>query len=76
MAGRVVGVVPEWAAVRMARAGLRIIKNHGGLALVQDPVEAPVPQMPAAAFAQDDPEVSADRSDSEAGGAEFCVKNF
>jgi chemotaxis response regulator CheB len=33
------------------------IKNHGGLALVQDPVEAPVPEMPAAALAQDDPEV-------------------
>jgi two-component system chemotaxis response regulator CheB len=29
--------------------GLRKIKDHGGLALVHDPEEAPVPQMPAAA---------------------------
>jgi two-component system chemotaxis response regulator CheB len=53
---RVVGVVLSGRGHDGA-AGLRIIKNHGGLALVQDPVEAPVPQMPAAAFALDDPEV-------------------
>jgi len=53
---RVVGVVLSGRGTDGA-TGLRLIKNHGGLALVQDPVEAPVPQMPAAAFAQDDLEV-------------------
>ena len=38
-------------------AGLRTIRNHGGVALAQDPVEAAAPEMPAAAFAADDPEV-------------------
>jgi hypothetical protein len=34
-----------------------MIHNRGGLALIQDPVEALEPEMPAAAFALDDPEV-------------------
>jgi chemotaxis response regulator CheB len=38
-------------------AGLRMIRHRGGLAFVQDPVEAACSEMPAAAFAQDDPEV-------------------
>jgi two-component system chemotaxis response regulator CheB len=38
-------------------AGLRMIHNRGGLALIQNPVEAIDPEMPAAAFALDDPEV-------------------
>lgn len=53
---RVVGVVLSGLGSDGA-AGLRTIRNHGGLALIQDPVEAASPQMPAAAFAQDDPEV-------------------
>ena len=53
---RVVGVVLSGRG-KDGASGLQVIKNHGGLALVQDPVEAPVPQMPAAAFAEDDPEV-------------------
>lgn len=55
---RVVGVVLSGRGKDGATGlRLRLIRNHGGLALVQDPVEAPVPQMPAAAFAEDDPEV-------------------
>jgi two-component system chemotaxis response regulator CheB len=53
---RVVGVVLSGRG-KDGAIGLRLIRNHGGLALVQDPVEAPVPQMPAAAFAEDSPEV-------------------
>lgn len=53
---RVVGVVLSGLG-RDGAAGLQTIHNHGGRALVQDPVEAASPQMPAAAFAQDDPEV-------------------
>ena len=33
----------------MGATGLRKIKDHGGLALVHDPEEAAVPEMPAAA---------------------------
>ena len=47
---RVVGVVLSgWMAD--ATAGLRAIKEHGGLALVQDPVEAPAWGMPRNAIA-------------------------
>jgi two-component system chemotaxis response regulator CheB len=53
---RVVGVVLSGLG-RDGATGLRTIRNHGGLAFVQDPVEAAAPEMPAAAFAQDDPEV-------------------
>jgi two-component system chemotaxis response regulator CheB len=53
---RVVGVILSGRG-KDGADGLRTIKNHGGLALVQDPVEAPEPQMPTAAFAHDDPEV-------------------
>jgi hypothetical protein len=38
-------------------AGLRMIHNRGGPALIQDPAEATEPEMPAAAFALDDPDV-------------------
>jgi two-component system chemotaxis response regulator CheB len=68
---RVVGVVLSGKG-KDGATGLRLIKNHGGLALVQDPVEAPVPQMPAAAFAADDPEVlPIDRLARRV--AEFCA---
>jgi two-component system, chemotaxis family, protein-glutamate methylesterase/glutaminase len=53
---RVVGVVLSGRGEDGA-AGLLMIHNRGGLALVQDPVEAAEPGMPAAAFARDDPEV-------------------
>jgi two-component system, chemotaxis family, protein-glutamate methylesterase/glutaminase len=53
---RVAGVVLSGRGQDGA-AGLRMIHNRGGLALVQDPVEATEPGMPAAAFALDDPEV-------------------
>ncbi len=53
---RVVGVVLSGLG-RDGAAGLRTIHNHGGLALIQDPVEASVPDMPAAAFADNAPEV-------------------
>lgn len=55
---RVVGVVLSGMG-RDGAAGLRAIQNTGGLALVQDPVEAAVSEMPAAAFAHADPEVLA-----------------
>jgi len=53
---RVVGVVLSGRGQDGA-AGLQMIHDRGGLALVQDPVEATEPGMPAAAFALDDPEV-------------------
>jgi chemotaxis response regulator CheB len=34
-----------------------VIRDHGGLALVEDPAKAAAPQMPMAALASDDPEV-------------------
>ena len=49
---RVVGVVLSGIGNDGA-AGLRLIHDHGGLALAQELTEAPVPQMPAAAFAND-----------------------
>jgi two-component system chemotaxis response regulator CheB len=45
---RVVGVVLAGRS-KDGAAGLRKIKDYGGLALVHDPEEATVPQMPAAA---------------------------
>jgi two-component system chemotaxis response regulator CheB len=53
---RVVGVVLSGKG-RDGAAGLRTIHNHGGLSLIQDPVEAAVSDMPAAGFDQDEPEV-------------------
>jgi two-component system, chemotaxis family, protein-glutamate methylesterase/glutaminase len=38
-------------------AGLRQIKAHGGLAIVQDPDEAQAPGMPRAALAADHPDL-------------------
>jgi two-component system chemotaxis response regulator CheB len=52
----VIGVVLSGYGVDGAE-GLRFIKSRGGLALVQDPAQAPVPHMPAAARAADQPEV-------------------
>ena len=53
---RVVGVVLSGNGSDGA-AGLRLIHNHSGLALAQDPTEAPAPQMPAAAIANDSPQL-------------------
>jgi two-component system chemotaxis response regulator CheB len=53
---RVVGVVLSGRSSDGA-AGLRVIRDHGGLALVEDPAKAAAPQMPMAALASDDPEV-------------------
>ncbi|MDP1837456.1 MAG: chemotaxis protein CheB [Reyranella sp.] len=52
---RVVGVVLSGEGVDGA-AGLVAIKAAGGCALVEDPRDAPVPSMPAAAVAADSPE--------------------
>ncbi|AWN41437.1 chemotaxis protein CheB [Methylobacterium durans] len=52
---RVVGVVLSGGDGDGAE-GLRIIKEHGGLSLVQHPVEASSPGMPLAAFGADDPD--------------------
>lgn len=51
---RVVGVVLSGRGNDGA-IGLRMIKDHGGLALVQEPADAAVPEMPAAATAEDAP---------------------
>jgi two-component system, chemotaxis family, protein-glutamate methylesterase/glutaminase len=53
---RVVGVVLSGRGSDGA-AGLRAIKVHGGLALVEDPARAAAPQMPLAAVADDEPEI-------------------
>jgi two-component system, chemotaxis family, protein-glutamate methylesterase/glutaminase len=53
---RVVGVVLSGASKDGAE-GLRLIDEHGGLALVEDPVDAPSPRMPVAAIAANHPEV-------------------
>ena len=53
---RVVGVVLSGRGSDGA-AGLRVIKDHGGLALVEDPARAAAPQMPLAAMADDEPEI-------------------
>jgi len=53
---RVIGIVLSGLG-KDGAAGLRMIGNRGGLSFVQDPVEAAVSEMPAAAFAMDDPEV-------------------
>ena len=52
---RVLGIVLSGEGCDGA-AGLATIKAHGGGALVEDPSEAPVPSMPAAAIAADSPE--------------------
>jgi two-component system chemotaxis response regulator CheB len=53
---RVVGVVLSGRGSDGA-VGLRAIKDHGGLALVEDPARAAAPQMPLAAAADDAPEI-------------------
>jgi two-component system chemotaxis response regulator CheB len=71
---RVVGVVLSGKG-RDGAAGLRTIHNHGGLALIQDPVEAAVSDMPAAAFDLDAPEVlPIDRLARRVAG--FCAEAF
>ena len=52
---RVVGIVLSGADSDGA-VGLRTIKAHGGMALVQQPDEAMVPSMPLAAIALDHPD--------------------
>jgi two-component system, chemotaxis family, protein-glutamate methylesterase/glutaminase len=53
---RAVGVVLSGIGADGA-AGLRSIKDHGGLAIVEDPVEAPYPGMPEAALAAVKPDL-------------------
>ena len=53
---RVVGVVLSGRSQDGA-SGLRLIRKHGGLVLVQDPAEATTPERPAAAAAEDHPDV-------------------
>jgi chemotaxis response regulator CheB len=53
---RLVGVVLSGRS-KDGATGLKKIKDHGGLALVHDPEEAAVPQMPAAAVATTNAEV-------------------
>jgi len=53
---RVVGVVLSGRSSDGA-AGLRVIRDHGGLVLVEDPAKVAAPQMPMAALAGHDLEV-------------------
>jgi two-component system chemotaxis response regulator CheB len=52
---KVIGIVLSGGSSDGA-AGLTSIKAHGGWAIVQDPDEAPVPTMPKAAIAADNPD--------------------
>ena len=52
---RVIGVVLSGNSSDGA-AGLKAIKEHGGMALVQHPEDAEMPSMPHAALAEDHPE--------------------
>jgi two-component system chemotaxis response regulator CheB len=52
---RVVGIVLSGTG-RDGAAGLAAVKRSGGVALVQEPGEAPSPGMPQAAIAADSPE--------------------
>jgi CheB methylesterase len=53
-------------------ASLRLIHNQGRLALAQDPTEAPAPQMPAAAIADDTPQLLARDGNCASGGGVLC----
>ncbi len=52
--------------------GLRAIKAHGGIALVQHPEEATVPSMPLAAIAADHPDGSLSAHEIAQRVRKFC----
>ena len=57
-------------------AGLRNVKDHGGLALVQSPAEAKNPSMPRAAFEKDHPDAGLPIEELARVVAEFCAARF
>ncbi len=53
--------------------GLRIVKEHGGLALVQSPGEAKNPSMPISALERDHPDASMTTEELAEAVAAFCA---
>lgn len=53
-------------------AGLRTIKKHGGIAIVQDPAEAQAPSMPRTAILEDHPDACLPVKEIALRVAEFC----
>jgi two-component system chemotaxis response regulator CheB len=69
---RVIGIVLTGGGSDGA-VGLRAIKNGGGLALVQDPHEAPAAGMPRAAIAADHPDLCLSVTEIAQSIAKFCA---
>jgi two-component system, chemotaxis family, protein-glutamate methylesterase/glutaminase len=69
---RVIGIVLTGGGSDGA-VGLRAIKNGGGLALVQDPHEAPAPWMPRAAITADRPDLCLSVAEIAERVAKFCA---
>jgi len=71
---RVIGVVLSGSGADGA-AGLRIIKAHGGTALIQEPDDAAVPAMPRAALRADHPDAALPINDIAQCVSALCMQH-